>query len=778
MNCFRNLEVPYFSQRENKTIVYQYYKKDIEDEKTKKVIHKQGDLKFSDSKSKNSCNITCLAMILHYFGITTDTPDEMMRKVFTPTEDERKNHTSGQKDLVSIAQDDASLFENIKNMQKFAKEFYNVESEVRYLKKFNEIKNEILAGYPALVSVGLLKEFDESFYREDLESDSGIQNIKNYAYHLYAKVDLSNVKKNDYDNKHSELESKIKVLEENLKKEGISEEEKKQIEKEIKSVRQDLDKLKKCKAEGYRYCLDELRSHGHFIVIRGIDDTGVIINDPWGKPVINKEGKGEYYTIMNGDNIHLTQKDFDKQYFQDGHFWSCLIIREKRWNFVSRNKDFLVTNEKFLENCRRAEMFEFGGYPIKRSNLWHNGLHFSNKIGSEIYPIGPGQLVAARIVNKDSSGNEPANGSRCFVLIKHQIKDDKSNLKDFFVCYMHLKPINNLEEIISNGKKTNIKWLDNLINRTKEVKQIRYRIDDTKFYAENDSDGKKAIGTLPDSSIFFLDSINDKEKKFFFYYELDGETKRYWVKYNDNILQRSDFDNSTIFQNLVNELKSGNVAYFNDKDLLTVDSMIEVSNSSPIGFMGKYGGYSDNLKESLHFEIFSNDVLIEDTAGFTIIKESDLPENIKNYSAMCNRENMIAFFEDKNLYGVFDFQFLNDDGIITKKEMINFYNSKDGAEKFQNYIIQHISEWSDKINWSQALEKARGVSNKGFAAIIRNENFEDTINNYINSIYNPFKWFNAECIAAMNTNSSLFDKGYATYYHPVRFIQWLDDNKK
>ena len=101
-------------------------------------------------------------------------------------------------------------------MQKFAKEFYSVESEVRYWKTFKEIKNDILAGFPALVSVGLLHEFDESFYKEDLESGKGLQNIKNYAYHLYANIKLSAVENKDFDNKNTELEKTVKKLEEKL----------------------------------------------------------------------------------------------------------------------------------------------------------------------------------------------------------------------------------------------------------------------------------------------------------------------------------------------------------------------------------------------------------------------------------------------------------------------------------------------------------------------------------------------------------------------------------
>lgn len=768
MSFYRNLEVPYFSQRENKTVWHERYTSN--DDVVKKNPSLIGTIipnGKTDSKAKNSCNITCLAMILHYFGVTSDTPDEMMRKVFEPSVSELATYSDGQKKLAAEAYTNGGFFESVYNMKSFAEKFYNVTVDASETKKMDDIKKEVLSGYPVLVSCGITRAYASSEY---------VSPSKEEAYSNVFNKKLSATNASDYNNKLTEYRNQMNEKEQQLSNTSLTGKEKEAITGQLDTLKANKKMLEDEYIKILNKYLNDHRFHGHYVVIRGITDNGVIINDPWGKPVINTEGKGEYYTIMNGDNIHLTQKDFDKQYFQDKHFYSCLIIREKRWNFVSHKPDFLVTNEKFLENCRKAEMFEFGGYPIKRSNLWHNGLHFGSTIGNEIYPIGPGQLVAARIVNKDSEGKEPANGSCCFVLVKHQIKDNKDCLKDFFACYMHLNPIDNLDEITGNGEKTNIKWLDDLIKRTKGVRQIRYGKDNTSFYAESDTEGKKEIGKLPDSSIFLLDSINEKEKKIYFYYDFDNEVKKYWVGYSDNVLTRSD--NSRIFTKLLDDLKSGKVVYFNDKDLLTVDSMIEVTNTSPIGFMGKYGGYSDNLKESLHFEIFSNDVLIEDTAGFTIIKESDLPANIKNYSAMCNRENMIAFFEDKNLYGVFDFQFLNDDGIITKKEMINFYNSKDGAEKFQNYIIQHISEWSDKINWSQALEKARGVSNKGFAAIIRNENFEDTINNYINSIYNPFKWFNAECIAAMNTNSSLFDKGYATYYHPVRFIQWLDDNKK
>ena len=103
------------------------------------------------------------------------------------------------------------------------------------------------------------------------------------------------------------------------------------------------------------YYLTNYRFRGHYVVIRGISEDGVIINDPWGKPFINSDGKGEYYTIMIGDNVFLKQKEFDKQYFQDGHFYSCLTIKAKRWNFVSRDPKYDIINKDFLQNCRDAD---------------------------------------------------------------------------------------------------------------------------------------------------------------------------------------------------------------------------------------------------------------------------------------------------------------------------------------------------------------------------------------------------------------------------------------
>jgi hypothetical protein len=77
----RNLPVPFFSQRENKYI-WKRIAKSPDGEDYKGKHYNPGEMMQEVSLAWASCNITSLCMILHYFGITDETPDDMMRKFF------------------------------------------------------------------------------------------------------------------------------------------------------------------------------------------------------------------------------------------------------------------------------------------------------------------------------------------------------------------------------------------------------------------------------------------------------------------------------------------------------------------------------------------------------------------------------------------------------------------------------------------------------------------------------------------------------------------------
>ena len=66
----RNLAVPFFTQRDN-TYIWQQLGDD--------------DKPFGPKypMAWRSCNITSLCMVLHYWGLTEESPDQMLEKVFS-----------------------------------------------------------------------------------------------------------------------------------------------------------------------------------------------------------------------------------------------------------------------------------------------------------------------------------------------------------------------------------------------------------------------------------------------------------------------------------------------------------------------------------------------------------------------------------------------------------------------------------------------------------------------------------------------------------------------
>ena len=89
----RNLPVPYFTQRDNTYIWQQLAEKDEYDKNNKKTKQKEKPFGPKYPMSWRTCNITSLCMILHYYGITNKTPEQMIEKVFAKQkEGEGKNY--------------------------------------------------------------------------------------------------------------------------------------------------------------------------------------------------------------------------------------------------------------------------------------------------------------------------------------------------------------------------------------------------------------------------------------------------------------------------------------------------------------------------------------------------------------------------------------------------------------------------------------------------------------------------------------------------------------
>jgi hypothetical protein len=152
----RNLSVPFFSQRENTYVWHQIPTQDLTDIDTGEILHEKGKkIEPGVSMAYCSCNITSLCMILHYFGITKDSPDDMMQKVFSSDDGTfKKWHTE---------ENGPDKLEDCSNMKYIAQKIYGVSADIikvyyGSVMTLDLSKKYIAAGYPVWFSYGALNK--------------------------------------------------------------------------------------------------------------------------------------------------------------------------------------------------------------------------------------------------------------------------------------------------------------------------------------------------------------------------------------------------------------------------------------------------------------------------------------------------------------------------------------------------------------------------------------------------------------------------------------------
>jgi uncharacterized protein YvpB len=167
----RNLPVPYFSQRE---CTYEWQRIATADEEIKVNDAKRGiearrylegeSIGFPVSLAWASCNITSLCMILHYFGITDDTPDQMMEEFFKIKFTNPENNAKYGYDFrheAYAAGLGPNRLEKGGFLKQFVHEYYNLaENYIKHSDStpltLNDVQDYIAKGYPVWISYGVL----------------------------------------------------------------------------------------------------------------------------------------------------------------------------------------------------------------------------------------------------------------------------------------------------------------------------------------------------------------------------------------------------------------------------------------------------------------------------------------------------------------------------------------------------------------------------------------------------------------------------------------------
>lgn len=540
-----NLPVPFFSQRDNSYIWKQRYEADEYNNEGKK-IHKKGEVKkIKDDKNKEientvkiwnyCCNITCLAMVLNYLGVTKDGPFQLCQKLFAdayPADSKKEADFDRYIEYRTNKFSAAYGFRCIEYpsvLESIANDIYHVRNVFIPEKRYTlaDVKKEVESGYPVIVNCGITHPSQEWMQKQSDEKT---------AYNT------------------STLQAEL-----NKAKEDASYE-----------------------------------SHGHYIVIRGFTIEGdIIINDPWGKAtnnngniptakINNKENDtwAAYNTNIEngsncGENIVIKKSDFERQYH--GKFWSVLIIYDRRWSFPFKNnltnfikvnqgtyKRYIPENEQ-IEACYKLQVPGIY-YPITSTCTPHNGIHINAGKYTNFYSIGSGMLVAAKLCNKKNEVIE--NGSNCFILVKHQIQMPKQtkyapvDIKTFFCLYNHIRPISFTNEDIAN-----IRFLNELNTEKNKDKE-------KKFFDEQDV--KRKTNVLQNEAKDLLDKLMAGETVIFNEGQIISE-----VAEGDYLGQTDSkgFDTKSVKNGMHWEIFS-NINFFADKSKYSEYELIDFSKTS------------------------------------------------------------------------------------------------------------------------------------------------------------------------------------------------------
>lgn len=673
-----NLPVPFFSQRDvNYKWQYRY------EETNEALNQKKGDVVPNIDAIKiddGCCNITCLAMVLNYLGLTTDTPEIMAGKVFSDGKGENFNRflkwasDAGYKKQNNNSKAAYRCIESPLILKNIATDIYHVRNAFYADNSYTltDVLDEVKAGYPVIVNCGIVRPS---------------ANYVNYREDKHKK------EMEEYTDKNS---------------------------KEYKSAKDSHDTYVNYQSQIEKDANWEY--HGHYIVITGVTEKGdIIVNDPWGKstndsgilPQETLEGQPEdawgfYSTNLpkgtnKGERIVISQTDFSRQYHEK--IFSVVIIYDRRWSFpfdgVIKNyiplghkeNSRIVLSSTDVENCYKKECNEVH-FPITCNKQAHNGLHITNGKGADVYSIGSGVLIAAKLCLKDNE-NIP-NGSNCFVLIKNQVRvPETEELKTFFVLYEHILPIagNDLEQ-----------------TDFRVIKELIYERD-----------------------YIYVQNPNTKRKK------------NILSKYHDVCIQKLE------------KLKKGETVIFNDITGL----IFEVAEHDKIGRVGAKGFSEKDVRDCIHWEIFSSDNIFEKDAAYELIDLSKV--NRFDCDAVIEKLKDVMFsdFSDEKEYKKYCKHLSKNE--ITDKGIEKFYKTR-FRDSTLNIILKNKSEWDSNRNF---LDEYDDNNRKGHIKIYNLEKFNK-------ENIQPFLWWNDEINSAMNKDlETPFTGKIAFYYNPIKFLYWL-----
>jgi hypothetical protein len=459
-----------------------------------------------------------------------------------------------------------------------------------------------------------------------------------------------------------------------------------------------------------------------------------------------------------------------------------------------------VTTERYYRNTERLS----GGYfPIGRSRVWHNGVHFEpdEPEGLAYAPL-DGRVVAARLADPElcDEAGEPRFpfGSGNFVLLKHALEVG-GQTHEFFSLLMHLgDPQLRLigEEALLSDRAAQLPWLRELALAPDgdEAKDEAASLEWQKLYLKvwkAPSGGDHALGDAPleAGDLLEVGPLDLSEDQWRTAHGLAaGSVKRVSdgaegtidpaaINADGGLIAPYDAF-PTQFTEVKEKLLAGEVVDLWEHELI-------VRCGEPIGHLGTWHG-----EARLQFEIFSEALIpVEvldlaadpqgepsyvakakvdydsgDDAECFFDRAKFLEEAFEAIEATTN-ETLGYDGEEKAIRlrdrVVGETTSVEDRSLIREQELQRFFNQPRNslAPVFRNLVVRHLSEWGTKVGW-ESLRKAA-------------EHLGEPLGDRLEALGKQsagYAWWGE----GLGQEAGLPQDQVAHFYHPVTFLAWLE----
>lgn len=689
----RNLPVPFFSQREVNYIWEQYSQSTNMPTGTRITMAWQ------------SCNITSLAMILHYFGITEDSPDVMLDKFYTTVFQGHSYDFRHELFNPNINEgkgpDRLELASNLKN---FVQQVYNVREDYIRTEKLtlNGIKEEIKSGFPVWISNGLLSSNEQRGHIAVIRGFTGDDDI---------------ILNDPYGDP--------------------------------------LDNQGKIKTTGIQ---------GHYDNIQGGSQTSGRGNGD--NIVLHKDKFNDVFSSPAHQSLVIRYPHLWSFPVRDGSsnapwcFSRQCDTEEELDEFREKQLEEMLKKETLAQGCYpiSGNGRWHDGIHIEKAR----GTPIYAVGPGRLIAV---RSVETKLVQDQRRASRTYLPSTCFAFCRHPVTIDGLQ-SAFYSLYMHLKPLSEIQQRINDRFSFGVPfeagdWLDQILKHifgrkatirpggegslTGEIADDTPRVY-RKNALNNSGEELKTRGILylcPEIEGIkkSLSEININENIDGIYNNLNNldnykftsngsvyyrifynknefansnqlTNRMHWedryVKSNNIRLLNMNKEEFVYWRKKLSQLINGEVVGFNDEDSnirtrspgstdYNVDYHIEVTNRIKLGVFG------DNEKDMLHFGIFSDDTLINDPA-FPVIVDSDKDKYF-------DRHHVVGKLIDAGVFTSKNFSnYYLSRKMISQEAYHNFYKRKDG-KILLNVICRHLNSYAiqDENDWVEMMKNGTGT---------------------------------------------------------------------